>query len=249
VALAADFLVALLAAGPRSPQEVGAAGDAALGDRPAVCPLYLRERPTWCIATEAPERPRGCCAAERGQEFSFREEPCLAEPSLSPPLTTSVGFPRTPPVASHAERGSRFGRNDMKGETSHASSFGWCCPSSFRRYTNPCGLLYRSGKRCRIVEERPAPGVGVIIGGVGFGVRTEAESRMRTECRETTSLGHRSAARARIARRECETGLHRGIPASAWVYGRAAGRHGPGWPRNRADRARACWRPNPSAYH
>jgi hypothetical protein len=21
------------------------------GDRPAVCPLYLRERPTWCIAT------------------------------------------------------------------------------------------------------------------------------------------------------------------------------------------------------
>jgi hypothetical protein len=33
-------------------------------------------------------------------------------------------------------------------------------------------------KRCRIVEERPAsPGVGVVIGGVGFGVRTEAESR------------------------------------------------------------------------
>jgi hypothetical protein len=44
-------------------------------------------------------------------------------------------------------------------------------------------------KRCRIVEERPAPGVGVIIGGVGFGVRTEAESRMRTECRETTGTG------------------------------------------------------------
>ena len=43
-------------------------------------------------------------------------------------------------------------------------------------------------KRCRIVEERPAsPGVGVVIGGVGFGVRTEAESRMRTveECRES----------------------------------------------------------------
>jgi hypothetical protein len=36
-------------------------------------------------------------------------------------------------------------------------------------------------KRCRIVEERPAPGVGVIIGGVGFGVRTEAESRMRAQ--------------------------------------------------------------------
>ena len=44
-----------------------------------------------------------------------------------------------------------------------------------------------STKRCRIVEERPAPGVGVIIGGIGFGVRTEAESRMRTECRDGTT--------------------------------------------------------------
>ena len=49
-----------------------------------------------------------------------------------------------------------------------------------------------TSKRCRIVEERPAsPGVGVIIGGVGFGVRTEAESHLRTveECRETTGGG------------------------------------------------------------
>ena len=44
-------------------------------------------------------------------------------------------------------------------------------------------------KRCRIVEERPAPSVGVVIGGVGFGVRTEAESRMRTECRESGTSG------------------------------------------------------------
>jgi len=47
-------------------------------------------------------------------------------------------------------------------------------------------------KRCRIVEERPAsPGVGVVIGGVGFGVRTEAENRMRTveECRESGAGG------------------------------------------------------------
>jgi hypothetical protein len=46
-------------------------------------------------------------------------------------------------------------------------------------------------KRCRIVEERPAsPGIGVVIG-VGFGVRTEAESRMRTveECRERGTSG------------------------------------------------------------
>jgi hypothetical protein len=47
-------------------------------------------------------------------------------------------------------------------------------------------------KRCRIVEERPAsPGVGVQIGPIGFGVRAEAESRMRTveECRETGTTG------------------------------------------------------------
>src|SRR5258705_6996129 len=43
-------------------------------------------------------------------------------------------------------------------------------------------------KRCRIVEERPAPGVGVVIGDV-FGVRVEAENRMRTVevCREGTT--------------------------------------------------------------
>jgi hypothetical protein len=47
-------------------------------------------------------------------------------------------------------------------------------------------------KTCRIVEERPAsPSVGVVIGPAGFGVRTEAESRMRTveECRETGATG------------------------------------------------------------
>jgi len=46
-------------------------------------------------------------------------------------------------------------------------------------------------KRCRIVEERPAPSVGVVIGGVGFGVRTEAESRMRTveQCQESGTTG------------------------------------------------------------
>jgi len=47
-------------------------------------------------------------------------------------------------------------------------------------------------KRCTIVQERPAnPGLGVAIGGVGFGVRTEAESRMKTTevCTEGTSGG------------------------------------------------------------
>ncbi len=44
-------------------------------------------------------------------------------------------------------------------------------------------------KRCTIVEQRPAPGVGVIIGDRGFGVRVEAESHMRTVevCREGTT--------------------------------------------------------------
>ena len=47
-------------------------------------------------------------------------------------------------------------------------------------------------KRCTIVEERPAsPGIGVQIGPLGFGVRAEAESRMRTveECRESGTTG------------------------------------------------------------
>lgn len=45
-----------------------------------------------------------------------------------------------------------------------------------------------STKRCRIVEERPAPGLGVVIGNV-FGVRVEAERHLRTVevCREGTS--------------------------------------------------------------
>jgi hypothetical protein len=44
-------------------------------------------------------------------------------------------------------------------------------------------------KRCRIVEERPAPGIGVIVGDRGSGVRVEAESHMRTVevCREATT--------------------------------------------------------------
>ena len=42
-------------------------------------------------------------------------------------------------------------------------------------------------KRCRIVEERPAPNVGIVIG-VPFGARIEAENRMRTVevCRDVT---------------------------------------------------------------
>jgi hypothetical protein len=47
-----------------------------------------------------------------------------------------------------------------------------------------------STKRCRIVEERPAPGIGVVIGD-RFGARVEAENRMRTVevCREGTTGG------------------------------------------------------------
>jgi hypothetical protein len=45
-------------------------------------------------------------------------------------------------------------------------------------------------KRCTIVEKRPDPGVGVVIG-IPFGVRVEAENRMKTvkECTESTTGG------------------------------------------------------------
>ena len=45
-------------------------------------------------------------------------------------------------------------------------------------------------KRCTIVEERPAPGIGVVLGD-RFGVRVEAENRMKTTevCREGTVGG------------------------------------------------------------
>jgi hypothetical protein len=48
-----------------------------------------------------------------------------------------------------------------------------------------------STKRCKIVEERPAPGIGLVIGERGFGVRAEAETQMRTVevCRETSGSG------------------------------------------------------------
>jgi hypothetical protein len=46
--------------------------------------------------------------------------------------------------------------------------------------------------QCKIVEERPAPGAAVIIG-APFGVRVQAEERMRTVevCRDRTEGRHR----------------------------------------------------------
>jgi hypothetical protein len=45
-------------------------------------------------------------------------------------------------------------------------------------------------KRCTIVEQRPAPGVGIVIGDA-FGLRVEAESRLKTTkvCEEGTVGG------------------------------------------------------------
>ena len=45
-------------------------------------------------------------------------------------------------------------------------------------------------KRCTIVEERPAPNLGIVIG-APFGVRVEAENRMKTVevCKEGTVGG------------------------------------------------------------
>ena len=57
-------------------------------------------------------------------------------------------------------------------------------------------------KRCSIVEERPAPGAGVVIGD-RFGVRIEAENRMKTVevCREGT-VGGPARPDVRIEERE-----------------------------------------------
>ena len=60
-----------------------------------------------------------------------------------------------------------------------------------------------STKRCRIVEERPAPGIGVVIG-APFGVRVEAENHLRSVevCREgTTGRGEREGDTVIIDRR------------------------------------------------
>ena len=47
-------------------------------------------------------------------------------------------------------------------------------------------------KRCRIVEERPvSPSIGIVVSGVIFSLRTEAESYMRTVevCQESGTTG------------------------------------------------------------
>ena len=36
-------------------------------------------------------------------------------------------------------------------------------------------------KRCTIVEQRPAPGLGIVVGDRGFGVRLDAESSSTPE--------------------------------------------------------------------
>ena len=67
-----------------------------------------------------------------------------------------------------------------------------------------------STKRCRIVEERPAPGVGVVIGGVGFGVRT----KLKPECAQNAERPGPPAAMSRLRsvappdnRLRCRTGF------------------------------------------
>lgn len=44
-------------------------------------------------------------------------------------------------------------------------------------------------KRCTIVEQRPAPGLGIVVGDRGFGVRLDAETHLRTVevCRDVTT--------------------------------------------------------------
>jgi hypothetical protein len=51
-------------------------------------------------------------------------------------------------------------------------------------------------KRCTVVEQRPAPGLGIVVGDRGFGVQLEAESHMKTVevCRDVTT-GERGGVR------------------------------------------------------
>ena len=57
-------------------------------------------------------------------------------------------------------------------------------------------------KVCTITEERPASGGGIVIG-VPFGVRIEAENRMRTvkECTESSTTGGATIQERREERR------------------------------------------------
>jgi hypothetical protein len=57
-------------------------------------------------------------------------------------------------------------------------------------------------KRCTIVEQRPAPGLGIVVGEGGFGARLEAENRMKTVevCQDAGTTGERGG--AIIERRE-----------------------------------------------
>lgn len=56
-------------------------------------------------------------------------------------------------------------------------------------------------KRCRIVEERPAsPGIGVVIGGAGFGIRTEAESSVCVPSKNAEKAARPAAAVSSLKR-------------------------------------------------
>jgi len=59
-------------------------------------------------------------------------------------------------------------------------------------------------KRCTIVEQRPSPGVGIVVGERGFGVRLEAENHMKTVevCRDSTTGGRPSGGVTIEERRE-----------------------------------------------
>ena len=51
-------------------------------------------------------------------------------------------------------------------------------------------------KRCTVVEQRPAPGLGIVVGDRGFGVQLDAATHMRTVevCRDVTT-GERGGVR------------------------------------------------------
>ena len=92
-----------------------------------------------------------------------------------PDLIYTLGLeqrPVAPRWESEPSRGTLM-EASMRGDRGFCSTAFFVTPSLADYYI----VQEPTTKRCRIVEERPAPGVGVMIGGVGFGVRTEAESR------------------------------------------------------------------------
>ena len=160
--------------GPR--QSVDPFGRRALPDIPG-----RRSGPDAAPA-RVPLRPQACQLAQHGRDRDRRPRPPMPRPShrqLHAPCRRDRRMGEAPQCRA---RPYQLDVHNRKGPRPNGT-----CVSKTR-----CHLQEPSTRHCRIVEERPAsPSIGIIIGGTGFAVRTEAESRMRTveQCRETSGSG------------------------------------------------------------